>query len=68
MVENDKVMLTVLSALVWKYGDIFVDDAEVEHHIVEISFDDVLNFGFQQLEVLHDQENQKTYYRVRKTF
>jgi tRNA splicing ligase len=63
----NKQELIIMCALVWNYGDVFVDDDEVETHIVKISYDDFLNFGFSELEVYHDDERKVTYYRVRRT-
>ena len=63
----DKEALIVLGALIWKYGDIAIDeDTEEEFHFIEISYDDFLNFGFQTLEVSHDDKERKTYYRMKK--
>ena len=64
----NKEELILFSTLVWRYGDVFIDEKfEIETHIVSISFDDFLNFGFQELEVHHDKEKRISYYRIRKT-
>ena len=36
-----KEEIITLSALVWKYGDVFIDDNEIETHIVKISVDEL---------------------------
>ena len=40
------------------------DETEKEYHIVELNHDEFTAFGNQELEVIHDNENKKSYYKV----
>jgi len=64
--KTEQEIMMVLSALVWKYGEVSVDDKEIETHAMKITYNDFINFGHQTLEVMHDDENKVSYYRVRK--
>jgi hypothetical protein len=67
MTEDVRGLAMVLSALVWKFGDITIDGNEIETHTMKLPYADFLTFGIQTLEVFHDDENKTSYYRVRKT-
>ena len=49
----DKESLLLLSAIVWKYGEVFVDDNEIEYHVIKLAEEEFLDFGYQALEVYH---------------
>ena len=63
MTEEEWIFL--FTTMVWKYGEAFVDNDEIEHHVMKVTEEESLNFGCQVLEVLHKED--ASYYRVKRT-
>lgn len=63
-----KEEIIVLAAIVWKYGDIYIDEkTEIEHHIIGIPYSEFMNFALEKFEVAHDDKEGITYFKVQKT-
>ena len=63
--ETERAIMAVLSVLVWKFGRVVLDESkEIEYHVMELTTDDFVNFGEQNIEMLIG--DGITQYRVRK--
>jgi hypothetical protein len=64
--QNEIGASMILSILIWKYGNIVIDEDNEEWRIITVPHEEIKNYGRKIITCRHDKENKISYYGVKK--
>ena len=64
--QNEIGASMILSILIWKYGNAVIDEDNEEWRIIKVPHEEIKNYGEFIISWQHDEENNVSYYGVKK--